>query len=171
MKKTKGFTLLELMVVLALAGVLATLAAPSFRSLLLESRVTSVANEFVSSLYSARSLSISQGRRVTLCTSRDGVTCEKSIHWSSGWLLFEDDANFGEIDPGERIVWFHEKLPNSFILKGNQAVQSYISYTPEGMARSKNGGFQAGTITLSVVDVKRKIIIGSGGRVRVLRVN
>ena len=171
MKKTKGFTLLELMVVLVLVGVLAALAAPSFQSLFRESRVTSFTNDFVSSLYFARSLSISQARRTTLCTSRDGMHCEKGIHWSSGWLLFEDDANFGEIDPGEKILWFHEKLPDAFQLKGNRSVQNYISYTPEGSARSKNGGFQAGTITLSVVDVKRKIILGSGGRVRVSRVN
>ena len=177
MKKVKGFTLLELMVVLALAGVLATLAAPSFQSLLSESRITSIANEFAASLYSARSMSISKGKRITLCTSRDGESCEKNIHWSSGWLMFEDDANFGEIDQGEPIVWTHEKLPDSYQLKGNRSVKDYISYTPQGAARSRSGGFQAGAVTLSLGQTndgtndqaRRKIVLSSGGRVRIIR--
>ena len=57
-RSTSGFTLIELMVTLAVAAILLAIAIPSFNSLLVSSRLTTAANDFVNALAIARSSAI-----------------------------------------------------------------------------------------------------------------
>ncbi len=81
MIRSKGFTLTELLIVLALAVILATLAVPNFRDFIRSTRMTSEANSMVLGLNLARSESVKRGRRVNLSsTSGDEV-------WTTGWTM------------------------------------------------------------------------------------
>lgn len=62
MEKRRGFTLIELLVTIVVLAVLLTLAAPSFRDVIQNNRVTAQANELVSALNLARSEAVKQGR-------------------------------------------------------------------------------------------------------------
>ena len=100
MCKSAGTTLVELLTAFAVVAVLATLAAPSFRSLQLDSRRTAVVNGFLHGLFLARSEAIKRMRIVSVCRSSDGQRCDSSdADWSSGWIVF---VNHDRDDPPAR---------------------------------------------------------------------
>lgn len=82
-----GFTLVELMVVVALIAVLATLAVPSWRALQTRNAIRSLVNDYTLSLYFARSEAVRLNTPVTLCPSNDGSTCTDSA-LENGWVVF-----------------------------------------------------------------------------------
>ena len=67
----KGFSLVELLVVVAILGVLAGLAAPSFTSLIRSNRLTAAANDLLGAVALARSEALKRAQRVVLCTILD----------------------------------------------------------------------------------------------------
>ena len=88
-----GFTLVELLVSMAVMAILLTLAVPAFSEAMVSSRLTSVANSFLSHLYLARSEAIKRNGRAVLCKSADGLACSGSGGWHQGWILFHDANN------------------------------------------------------------------------------
>jgi type IV fimbrial biogenesis protein FimT len=84
----RGFTLIELMIAIAITAILAALAVPSFQGAFLSMRLTSYANDFVAAAMLARGTAISNNATVTLCKSTDGATCSSgSGGWETGYLL------------------------------------------------------------------------------------
>ncbi len=86
----RGFTLLELVTTLTVAGVLTVVAVPSFLNVTRNSRAAANANELVSALSIARSEAIRRGARVSICRTADGATCGGT--WQDGWIVFADGA-------------------------------------------------------------------------------
>jgi type IV fimbrial biogenesis protein FimT len=82
-----GFTLMELMVTIVCAGILFSLALPSFRTLLQNDQQWSTQTQLVMSLNAARSEAIKQDvtNSVQVCSSVDGKTCGGT--WSQGWIV------------------------------------------------------------------------------------
>lgn len=72
---TPGFTLVELMVTVALLAIITAIALPSFTNLVRSSRLTSSANEMVALLQSARTAAISSRASSSVCPSADGANC------------------------------------------------------------------------------------------------
>ena len=90
-----GFTLVELMVTVAVMGILAIIAMPSMAALVTNSRVSGQTEELVASLQLARAEAIRRNARVTVCAGTGGV-CSGSATWN-GWTIFGRD-NINGID-------------------------------------------------------------------------
>lgn len=95
LKRFSGFTLIELMVVIALLAILLALAAPNFSSLVKSSRVSSLGNEFVLGVSYARSEAIARNKCVTMCVAEDitaaSLKCKPAgPEWNSGWIIFSN---------------------------------------------------------------------------------
>jgi type IV fimbrial biogenesis protein FimT len=88
--RSRGFTLLELMVTLTVAGVLLSVGVPSFFDVIRNSRAAANANELVTALSIARSEAIRRGARVSICRSANGAACGGT--WQQGWIVFLDTA-------------------------------------------------------------------------------
>lgn len=79
--RNRGFTLIELMVVLAIAAILLTVGVPSFRDLMIKNRLSGQIQEFYNAINFARSEAIKRGNFVSICKSSDGSTCGGSNDW------------------------------------------------------------------------------------------
>jgi type IV fimbrial biogenesis protein FimT len=167
----QGFSLIELVTVLAIAGLLASMAAPSFSQLAASLQLTSASNALVSSLYLARSEAIKRNGRVVLCKTSDGMVCANNGSWDQGWIVFHDVNNNGLRETTETVIHRQLALGASVRVTGNATVDSYISFVSTGGTKLVGGGFQAGTLILcrasSAAGDSRQIILNAAGRPRV----
>jgi type IV fimbrial biogenesis protein FimT len=157
----RGFTLLELMITMAVAAILLTIGVPSVRSMMNSGERTSKINDLVGALNLARSESVKRGYDVTicrrafsstsnLCATGDDAECNTSTHqncWESGWIVFVDgDAN-GILKPGgtggtggtgetgetgEEIIRVYEYDSMRHILVPDDHFTDFISFAPNG---------------------------------------
>lgn len=90
----RGFTIVELMIVVVIAAILATLAGPSFTSFINNTRQSSALSQLQGDLNRARSEAIKRNARVLVCNSTTGTSCSTATNWNSGWVVcYDADAN------------------------------------------------------------------------------
>lgn len=92
MQTNRGFTLIELMVTIAVLAVVISLAAPSFSNMLQENRLSALANELQGTLQLARSEAVKLRSDVVVCRSNsapdpDDLDCDDGTDWTVGWLM------------------------------------------------------------------------------------
>ena len=101
----RGFTIIELLVTVAVAAILLTVVVPSFVSVTQSTRASAEANLLVGDLYLARSEAIKRGQSVTVCSSSDGLSCNGNpAVWSNGWIVFPDPAGTQVVAAGAPIL-------------------------------------------------------------------
>ena len=91
-KPHTGFTLVELLMTLVVAGILVTLAVPAFTDTIRNNRLTSRTNELITAFNVARSEAIKRASNVTVCVSSDQATCTAG-NWQDGWIVRNDSNN------------------------------------------------------------------------------
>ena len=132
----RGFTgLTELVIALAVAGLLKSLAAPSFARFLAEQRLRDDAHRLANAIALARSESIKRNGHVVICATTPVKACGDARHWHEGWVLFEDiDAN-AEFDAGDPLVLRDGVAAPGVTMSGNRPVESYLRFDYAGQAR------------------------------------
>ena len=173
-RSMQGFTLVELVAVIAILGILLGVAVPWVGTFADSMRLTSQANAYLSALHLTRSEAIKRNSRMTVCKSADGLSCTEDGGWQQGWIIFHDPNHNAAKDDTEVMVHQSPALPTSFQLVGNSNVAKYVSFDATGGTRLASGAFQAGTLTLCRQSASsgeaRQIVINSAGRPRVQKV-
>lgn len=102
---TRGFTIIELMVTVAVLGVLAAIAAPSFQPLIERWQVRQVSEELQSTLYFTRSEAIKRGGNIIIQRSTSASNCSVSDAdlWNCGWVVYQDKNRNGSLDENEEL--------------------------------------------------------------------
>lgn len=127
----QGYTLVELMVTLGVAGVLIAASAPLVTDILRTTRLTSITNQMIGMLGYARSESVKRSSRVTMCRSSSGSACD-GTQWESGWMVYVDSDKSSSYSTGDTILRVREALPSSFTLRGGSTATSSITFLPTG---------------------------------------
>jgi prepilin-type N-terminal cleavage/methylation domain-containing protein len=165
MTATRGFTLLELMIAVGIAAILATMAVPAFNSMLASTRANTAFTRISADLNFARSEAIKRNRRVLICRSTDGKVCAAATAWEAGWLLCYDADNSGA---GNGVCdTATTELPNP--VRISNAIKSVTLegpgasfwFTPGGSIASASGG----AMTFSINAGKHKLGVQPSGSI------
>lgn len=135
-----GFTLPELLVTLAVAGILAGVAVPGLHAIVATNRRAAQHNALVAHLSLARSEAIKRGREVLACLSADGSHCGHGDRWDQGWIVFVDRDEDRSHDAGEPLLQTHAALPGTRLTYSGFPSDRYIRFRPSGLTKS-NGTF------------------------------
>lgn len=169
-----GFTLTELMVTVAIIGIIASLGVPSFQAVLQQNRASSTANELIAALNMARSEAIKRGQIVSLCKSStisdEEPSCSEDTTWSSGWIVFVDADGDGSVDDSDtRLKIGHASGNNTTLQETGDGESAYISYLPNGFIRWSDPDSADATLEICAGSAKRTIDIGASGRVHITK--
>lgn len=173
----RGFTLLELMLTLAVAAVLAAVAIPNMRDFIRNNRLTSASNDLLRSIQISRSEAIKRQRVVAVCASGDPLDEEATCAAGalSGWIVFEDRNNNWTRDDDEEILDRKQVPPGVTAVNNHDGI---VSYSPTGFANKTPGQEatdrvvfcdQRGNARLGDNSTARALVIEPGGRARVTR--
>jgi type IV fimbrial biogenesis protein FimT len=150
MKRQSGFSITEMLVVMAIVAILLGLGIPSYRYITNSYRMSAEVNGLLGDLQYARSEAIKEGQTVTTCVSTNGTACTGGNQWAGGWIVFSDPNANGTVDAGETVLRvqnsFTGQVPDTF--NASNAVTA-ITYNREGFATTPGGGFVTTTITLN----------------------
>ena len=131
--RQNGYTLLELMMTLAIAAIFAAVAMPSFRYVTNANRIASELNGLLGDLQFARGEAIKEGRNVTVCVSTSGTGCTGGTAWQNGWMVFSDPTNVGVYDTGETILRVQTTFTGTDTFAATNSV-TVITFNREGYA-------------------------------------
>lgn len=164
--QARGFSLVELLVVLAIAGLLFGFAIPSFQDMALRARTTATANDLLGLVEGGRTLAQVRHVPVTVCPVQEGKCVAR---WDASLMLFQDINGNGAREEGEEVLQEAEVLAGGLWLVWKPfRVTPYLTWTRNGQASSMNG-----TFTLCNEgrrnDLLRQVVISRAGRVRLQR--
>ena len=156
-----GFTVIELMVTLGIAGILLAVAVPSFTRMAVDSRLTTQTNDVVAALNLARSEAIKRNASVSFCRvdTETTVTCAGTTSTWSNWIV--TTGNGGNVLRRGVVNTFSGGIGMQSTLTGDQ-----VTYRPEGLAYT--GGAIVGGQRITVCAPRnargRRVTLGSGSR-------
>lgn len=173
LRTLQGFTLIEMMVTVAVLSIAMIIAVPSFTSLINSNRLSGQANELIAAFILARTEAIKQNQFIVLCHSSDAQTCSSAPEsgWQ-GWLV----ARQVILDDQPTTILSSGTIDTSHLkLLGSPAISSasdVVRFSPQGLARTAtNGAFNAilRVCVPSVDDNIRDVELRSGGRARIAK--
>lgn len=157
-----GFTLTELLITLAIAGILATLGMPALGSLVTRVQNTGAATAITGGLHRARTAAVVRGTRVLLCPSPDGAHCHAGDDWQHGWIIATDADGDGQPDTSVPIIATQPALPAGIRVITSRG-RGQIAFHPNGNAAGSNARF---TICGLRTRAAQAVIVANSGRVR-----
>lgn len=175
MRAQSAFTLIELLIVIAIATILLNTAVPGFQAIMQNSRMSAILNEFNGMLALARNTAMTRGESVIICKSSNLHTCTTSGGWEQGWFIFTDPDGNGQCadndadgycdsDSGE-IIRVRSKLTTlGLTLRATGNPANRIRFDPQGMAQGYAGTFSL-CDTRKIVQPKG-LVLSRIGRVR-----
>jgi type IV fimbrial biogenesis protein FimT len=166
--RTRGFTLVEMMITIAVMALVLSLAVPSFTNMIRNNRLASGSNELISALTYARSEAVKRRLNVSVC-ARDGDACSTDVNnWGQGWLIFTDDlAPSGQLDtPGDALLLSADPSESGVQITGELAA---VTFNPLGEADLPDTAEFTVTKSGCKGNNERRLTVQSTGRLSLAR--
>ena len=165
-----GFTLLEILVTLAIVAIVAALAVPSMSGVLGKSELSATSNRLVYSLQSARSEAIKRVTPVSLCPSADPDAADPVCGgtYTQGWIVFVDvNGNGARNGAADEIILRNEPLSPAFSVVPDALVSGGVLFNISGVSTNVAGVPISGGLRVSHAadDEERRVRIAASGRV------
>lgn len=171
MSANQGFTLMELMIAIAVLGVLLALGWPSFTEALSNNRLAAASNSMIAGVNLARTEAMrsSQGGGAGVCPSADGATCANN--WSAGWLVWTDTNSDGAKAANEPTIRYFQGNPAQVALASAGAAVPTIIFDRRGRMTTPaaNAVFTSHTVdcTAGAANKQRRLTVTRAGQVRI----
>lgn len=158
-----AFTLIELLITLAMVFILSGMALPSFKEVLDNSKLSVQVDGLVKTLKVARTTAISENRKVTICPTDETQICLSE--WTNGYMSFIDENGDRKLNNEEKILTYfknqNEKLTLSWKAFG---FRKSLQWLETGITNHQNGSFQF--CYNNDASKSRALIITKAGRIR-----
>lgn len=167
-----GFTLIELIMTLAISALLLGLAMPSLSSLVGGSQMSATANTLVHSLQSARSEAIKRSVSTAVCASRnplaDTAGCDNGGGYGTGWIVYADANGDGDFSNGDELLLQVEARSSGFTFTPDTVFASQVYFNDSGYSMSHLGVPLSGKIDIAYGggSETRTVSISATGRIR-----
>ena len=167
-RASRGFTLIELVVTLAIAASIMLTAIPALKSYVRNAEVVAASNTLLSAINAARSEAMSRGMNAMIIPANGSS-------WASGWTLFIDRNRDFAYSAADLLVHAQASPPQALTLSGTGSASGaspYLLFDASGYSRTKAGGFAAVTLHIerkdepSTFDYTRLVKISQTGRPR-----
>ena len=167
-RRAAAFTLVELLIALAVVSLLAALAAPSWQRQYAGAQMRERAEALVQAMARARSEAVARGARVDVCPSTDRRACSADGRWEAGWLAFVNEAASDSPAQAADVLAGERGATPDITIRGNVPIARYVSYTSLGHARRHDGALQMGTFTVCRRGQDAlKVVLANSGRARI----
>jgi type IV fimbrial biogenesis protein FimT len=135
-RPARGFTLIELAIVLAIVAILLRVAAPGMSRTVAARALAAQSSEFMAALRFARSEALKRGSAVTVCAAvppgaPPGCQGARAADWRSGWIVFADRQRPGVLDGHESVLRIQQPLLRT---GGVAGTRGSISFTAAGFS-------------------------------------
>ncbi|BEU04907.1 hypothetical protein OAG1_37070 [Agarivorans sp. OAG1] len=133
----KGFTLLELMIAVAILVIVLVIAVPSMQGLMQDNKQKVTRDLLANSLIVAQQEAIRSNLSTYVCPTTNGTSCEAAWGANKGWLVYLDTARDSSLTDGAQIIAAHPK-PQSGELKyspsASGSTSTLVRFFPTGHA-------------------------------------
>lgn len=125
--KYLGFTLVELVTVLAIASIFLAAAVPGYFNLIQNNKIVTATNKLASSLSAARMEAIKRGQKVSVCPAANASlnSCGTNAHWPQGWIVFTDADNNNAIENNADLLNVAQPAPSGTTITTTTPVVSF----------------------------------------------